>query len=170
MEIYSFNNKKPIVASSAYIQAGAKLEGEIMVEDYVSIWYNATIRGDLTGITLKKGCNIQELTSIHSDPTFEVIVGENTTIGHNCIIHGSKIGNNTLIGMGSILLNGCEIGDNCLVAAGSLLTQNSKFPAKSLIMGSPAKVIRELKTDEIATIIENGQHYAELAQKHKKEE
>ncbi len=170
MKSYGFKDVKPMIAKSAYLQAGVKIEGDVIIEDDVSIWYNATIRGDLSKIILKKGCNVQELTSIHSDPPFDVVIGENTTIGHNCVIHGAKIGSNTLIGMGAILLNGCEIGDNCLVAAGSLITQNTKFPAGSMIMGSPAKLVRELRVEEIQTVIENGKHYLELAKEHQKEE
>ena len=169
-KIYSFRGIEPKIGEKVYIQDGVKIVGDVIVEDYVNIWFNSTIRGDLTNITLKKHCNIQELTSIHSDPPFDVVIGENTTIGHNCIIHGAKIGDNVLVGMGSTLLNGCEIGDNCLIGAGSLITQNAKFEAGMLIMGRPAKAIREVTKEEIEHIKENGEHYSMLAQEYLKSE
>ncbi|MDL2212137.1 gamma carbonic anhydrase family protein [Erysipelotrichaceae bacterium OttesenSCG-928-M19] len=169
MKLYEFSGKKPQIANSAYIQDGVKIVGDVKIEELVNIWFNSTIRGDLSSILLKKGCNIQELTVIHSDAPYDVIVGENTTIGHNCIIHGAKVGDNVLVGMGSTLLNGCEIGDNCLIGAGSLVLQNAKFEPNTLIMGRPAKAIREVSSEEIQKTIANGKHYAELGQRYKKE-
>ncbi|MDF9867764.1 carbonic anhydrase/acetyltransferase-like protein (isoleucine patch superfamily) [Bacilli bacterium PM5-3] len=168
MNLYKYQDKYPEVASSAYIQDGVRIVGDVVIEDCVSIWFNSTIRGDMSNILLKKGCNIQELTSIHSDAPYDVVVGENTTIGHNCIIHGAKIGNNSMIGMGSTLLNGCEIGENCLVGAGSLVTQNAKFEDDMLIVGRPAKAIRKVSEDDLKYIKENGEHYCALGQEYLK--
>lgn len=168
MKLYEFDGKTPKVADKAYIQDGVKIVGDVVIEDYVSVWFNSTIRGDLTPITIKKHSNIQELTTIHSDAPFDVIIGENVTIGHNCVIHGAVIGNNVLVGMGSTLLNGCRIGDDCLIGAGSLITQNAEFESGMLIMGRPAKAIRPLKTEELELIKENASEYSKLAQKYKK--
>ena len=166
MKLYKFRDKYPVIAKSAYIQDGVKILGDVVVEDGVGIWFNSTIRGDMSKITIKKNSNIQELTTIHSDAPHDVIIGEGTTIGHNCIIHGAKIGDNVVIGMGSTLLNGSEIGANCLVGAGSLITQNAKFESGMLIVGRPAKVIRELNEKELEYIKKNGEHYCQLAQEY----
>ncbi|MDR3215211.1 MAG: gamma carbonic anhydrase family protein [Bacilli bacterium] len=162
-KIYEYLGKKPIIGHNVLIQDGAKIIGEVIIEDDVNIWYNAIIRGDLDKITLKKGCNVQENTTIHNDPSHEVSIGINSTIGHNCVIHGAIIGDNTVIGMGSILLNGAHVGNNCLVGANSLLTGNFTSEDGMLIMGSPAKVIRALNEKDLAYINSNGYHYQELA-------
>jgi len=166
MKLYKFRDKYPIISRDAYIQDGVKITGDVEIEAGASVWYNATLRGDVCKITLKKNCNVQELTSIHGDPTFDVVIGENTTIGHNCIIHGAKIGNNCVIGMGSTLLNGAVVPDNCLVGAGSLITQGAEFEEGMLIVGRPAKAIRSISEEDAKYIKKNGEIYAALAQEY----
>ncbi len=170
MELYKYKDKYPEVARSAYIQEGVKICGDVVIEDDVNIWFNSTIRADLNKVVLKKGCNIQELTTIHVDYDFSTTIGENTTIGHNCIIHGATIGNNVVIGMGAIILNGAIISDGCLVGAGSLITQNASFEPETLIIGSPAKAIRLIKENEKEYIIKNGVEYVALAKEYKQDE
>lgn len=170
MKLYEFDGYMPEIADKAYIQDGVKITGEVKIEDYVSVWYNSTIRGDLTSIIIKKHSNVQELTTIHSDAPYDVVIGENVTIGHNSIIHGAVIGDNVLIGMGSTLLNGCKIGNNSLVGAGSLVTQNAEFEDGMLIMGRPAKAIRPLKEEELESVKKNASEYSKLAQKYKNSE
>lgn len=168
--LYKYRNKYPQINEGAYLQEGVKICGDVIIEDEVSVWFNSTIRGDINQIVLKKGCNIQELTTIHVDHNFSTIIGENTSIGHNCIIHGASIGKNTVIGMGSIILNGATIPDDSLVGAGSLVTQNAKFEPGMLIMGSPAKAIRPLKEEEKEYLIRNGKEYIALAKEYKNDE
>lgn len=170
MELYKYRNKYPQVNKNAYIQDGVKICGDVIIEEDVSIWFNTTIRGDINSITLKKGCNVQELSTIHVDFNHPTIIGEDTTIGHNCIIHGATIGNNVMIGMGAIVLNGANIPDGCLVGAGSLVTQNSTFEKDSLIIGSPAKAIRKVKDNEIDYIRRNAIEYINLSKEYKNEE
>lgn len=168
MELFKYRDFYPEVSAEAYIQDGVKICGDVKIEGKVSVWYNCTIRADLAPVVLKEGCNVQELSTIHTDHNYPTTIGKNTTIGHNCIIHGATIGNDALIGMGAIILNGAEIGDNCLVGAGSLVTQGSKFEAGSLIMGSPAKVIRKIKDSELKYIKQNALEYIELSQEYLK--
>lgn len=165
--IKRFEDKVPVVSEKAYIQEGVKIVGDVIIEDNVSIWYNSTIRADIDLIHIKEGSNIQELTSIHNDVGFPVIIGKNVTVGHGCIIHGAKIGDNCLIGMGTTILNGTKIANNCLVGAGSLVTQNSVFEEENmLILGSPARAIRPLKESEIAYIRENAEEYQETIKRY----
>lgn len=170
MKLYKYRDKYPHIATSAYIQEGVKICGNVIIEEDVNIWFNSTIRADINSITLKKGCNVQELSTIHVDATFPTIIGENTTIGHNCIIHGANIGNNVMIGMGSIVLNGANIPEGCFVGAGSLVTQNASFEPNTLIIGSPAKAIRKVKDIEREYIRKNALEYIELAKEYKNEE
>lgn len=165
--IRSFENKKPNISDQAYIQEGVKIIGEVVIEKNVSVWYNSTLRADLDLIHIKEGSNVQELTTIHNDKGFPVIIGSNVTIGHGCVIHGAIIGDNCLIGMGTTILNGAKIANNCLVGAGSLVSPNSKFEDEyMLIMGSPAKVARPLKESEIEYLKQNALNYQEMAQRH----
>lgn len=168
MELFKFRNKFPEISEGAYIQEGVKICGDVKIETKVSIWYNCTIRADLAPVVLKEGCNVQELSTIHTDHNYPTTIGSNTTIGHNCIIHGATIGNDALIGMGAIILNGAKIGDNCLVGAGSLVTQGSEFEDGMLIMGSPAKAIRKIKDSELKYIKQNAREYVELSQEYLK--
>lgn len=166
MNLYKYKDFYPKLGSNILIQEGSRIQGNVTIEDNVSIWFNTTIRADVCSVTIKKNSNIQELTTIHGDVNANVLIGTNVTIGHNCIIHGCEIGDNSLIGMGSILLNNCKIGKNCLVGAGSLVTQKSVFEEGSLIMGSPAKLIRKLSDEEILTLKEHSDNYLLLAHEH----
>ena len=134
---------------TTFIGQGAVIVGDVTLAAETSVWFNATLRGDSTPITIGRRTNIQEGAILHADPGYPAIVGEGVTIGHGAVVHGATIGNNTLVGMRSVLLNGVVVGENCLIGATSLLTQGKVFPPGSLIMGSPAKVIRELTPEEI---------------------
>lgn len=165
--IKEINNKKPKIYESCFIAETASVVGDIIIEDNTSVWYGVCIRSDMDKTLIGKNTNIQENTTLHNDFGIPTIIGDNVTIGHNCVIHGCNIKSNTLIGMGSIILNGAEIGENTIIGAGSLVTQNKKIPSGVLCMGSPAKVIRELTKEEIASISESAKHYIEMAEMHK---
>lgn len=165
--LFKYKNKKPIVDPSSFIAPGVKLVGDIELKENVSIWYNTSLRADLNKIVIGVGSNIQENSALHVDTNQPLIIGDNVTIGHNATIHGCEIKDNCLIGMGAILLNGSVINQNSMVAAGSLVTENKEFPPKSLIMGSPAKVVRKLTEQEIKQITESANHYIKLANDHK---
>ena len=143
------------------------ITGEVSLSEDVSIWHNAVLRGDEGYITIGSRTNIQDLVMIHTGiPDYSVTIGQNTTIGHSAIIHGCTIGDECMIGMGAIIMNGAKIGNQCIVAAGSIVTEHKTFPEKSLILGSPAKVIRALTDDEIQKIRDNAEAYVTSARKH----
>ena len=143
------------------------ITGEVNLSEDVSIWHNAVLRGDEGSITIGSRTNIQDLVMIHTGmPDYSVIIGHDTTIGHSAIIHGCTIGDECMIGMGSIIMNGAKIGNQCIVAAGSIVTEHKTFPEKSLILGSPAKLLRTLTDDEIQKIRDNAEAYVTSARKH----
>lgn len=165
--LYKYKNIKPEVDETSFIAPGAKLIGNVELKENTSIWYNTVLRSDLNKTTLGKGTNIQENSALHVDTDEPLNIGDYVTVGHNATIHGCTIKDNCLIGMGAIILNGAVINKNSIVAAGSLVTENAEFPPGSLIMGTPAKVIRDLTKDEIEEIQESADHYISLAKEHK---
>lgn len=142
---------------------GARLVGNVKLSDEVSIWYNAVLRGDLEPISIGKRSNVQDNCTVHVSEGKPVSIGSNVSVGHNAIIHGCTIEDDVLIGMGAIILNGAHIEKNCLVGAGALVTENKRFPSGSLIIGSPAKAVRQLTEDEIKSIKSNADEYVNLA-------
>ncbi|OED30617.1 gamma carbonic anhydrase family protein [Methanosphaera sp. WGK6] len=145
------------------IYEGAKLVGDVTLKNNVSIWYNAVIRGDLEPIDIDENSNVQDNCVVHVSKDHPVKIGKNVSIGHGSIIHGCTIDDNALIGMGAIILNGAHITKNCLVGAGALVTENKTFPEGSLIIGSPAKAVRQLTEEEIKGNLENAEEYVNLA-------
>ena len=150
---------------SYYIAEGAVVKGQVSLGDGASVWYNATVRGDSEPIEIGKNSNIQDNAVVHVDLSHKVVIGENVTIGHSAIIHGCTIGDNTLIGMGAIILNGAKIGRDCIIGAGALVTQGTEIPDGSLAFGNPAKIRRLLTDQEIADNHRNAMHYVEIAGK-----
>ena len=148
-----------------YIAPGAVVLGDIELAEDCSIWYNAVVRADRAPIRIGRGSNVQDNCVVHVDTGYPVTIGEGVTIGHGAIVHGCSIGNNTLIGMGAILLNGCQIGSNCMIGAGALVTQNAVIPDNSLVVGNPGKIRREVTPEEAAGIRENAAHYLEEARR-----
>lgn len=146
---------------SVFIGRGAVIVGDVMLEANSSVWFNATLRGDTTPIQVGAGTNIQEGSILHADPDFPTVLGVGVTIGHGAVIHGAKVGDNTLIGIRAVLLNGVTVGENCIVGANSLLTQGKVFPPGSLIMGTPAKVIRPLRPEEVEANRATAERYME---------
>ena len=146
-----------------FIAPGAVVLGDVTLGEGVGIWYNATVRGDRASIVIGNCSNIQDNSVVHVDADHHVVIGNNVTIGHGAIIHGCEIGDNTLVGMGAIIMNGAQIGKNCIVAAGALVTQNTQVPDNSLIMGNPAKVKREVTEAEVAGNLKNAASYVEEA-------
>ncbi|MEM7546845.1 MAG: gamma carbonic anhydrase family protein [Pseudomonadota bacterium] len=142
-----------------WIAPGAHVMGAVIVGRGVSVWFNAVIRGDNDPITIGENTNIQDGTVMHSDPGSPLTIGAGCTIGHNAIIHGCTIGDNSLIGMGATVLNGAKIGKNCLVGANALVTEGKEFPDGSLIVGSPAKAVKELPAAAIQGLQASALHY-----------
>ena len=151
---------QPQVGRDCFIAPSGYLIGDVTLGDRCSVWFNVTLRGDVMPIRVGNEVNIQDGCTLHG--TFDkcgVEIGDRATIGHNAIVHGCQIGREALIGMGAIVMDLAEIGDHCIVGAGSLVTQGSKFPARSLIMGHPAKRIRDLTDDEVASLSQSADNY-----------
>ena len=143
----------PVIGEGVYIAKSADIIGEVEIADDASIWFNVVLRGDVEKISIGKGSNVQDGTVIHTTlDKYPTVIGDNVTIGHNAMLHGCKVNDNVLIGIGSIVLDNSEIGENSIVAAGSLVPPGKKFPPCSLIMGSPAKVVKTLGEEDIAGI------------------
>lgn len=164
--LIEFNGKKPDIEKAAFVADTAVLIGDVRLEEGASVWYGAVLRGDDDTITVGKHSNVQDNTVVHVDPGMPVTIGEYVTIGHQCIIHGCTIGDDCLIGMGSIVMNEARIGKHCLVGAGALVTERKEFPDGSLIIGSPAKVKSEVTEDDRKLIRESAMHYVTEAQKY----
>lgn len=163
--IINFMDKKPTVEEDVYISETSVIIGDVTLKKNTNVWFGAVLRGDVDSIIIGENTNIQENTIIHVDQNEHVEVGNGCTIGHGAIIHGCQIGNNTLIGMGAIILNGAKIGNNTIVGAGSLVTQNKKFEDGVLIIGNPAKVVRNLTEEEIKNNKKSCLEYVELSKK-----
>jgi carbonic anhydrase/acetyltransferase-like protein (isoleucine patch superfamily) len=152
MPLYALSGKQPTVPDNGFIAPGAHVVGDVQLGARVGVWFGAVIRGDNEPIVIGEDTNIQDGAILHSDPGFPLIIGAKVTIGHRAIVHGCRIGDGTLIGMGAIILNNAVIGRNCLVGAGALVTEGKSFPDGSLIVGSPAKVVRELDASAIEAL------------------
>ncbi len=157
--LIEFKGKKPILGERVFIAEGAKVIGDVEIGDDSSVFYNAVIRADLAEIRIGKRTNIQDNVTVHLSTGVGVHVGDDVTVGHNAILHACDVDNHVLIGMGAILMDGAHIKSDCVVAAGAVVTQNKEFPERSLIVGAPAHVVRELTEDEIRKFHENAEHY-----------
>ena len=146
-----------------YIADGAVVKGRVSIGEDSGVWYNATVRGDLEPIAIGAGSNVQDNAVVHVDPGFPVSIGDRVTIGHGAIIHGCTIGDDCLIGMGAIILNGAVIGKGSIVGAGALVTQNVQIPEGSMVYGSPAKVVRQVRPQELEASRKNAREYVQLA-------
>ena len=166
--IKAFEGIMPVIDETALIADGTQIIGKVIIKKNASIWYNSVVRGDVNTITIGENSNIQDCSAVHCDSNFPTIIGDNVTIGHNVIVHGCIIDEFCIIGMGSTILDGAKIGKNCMVGANSLVTQNKVFPDGVLIIGSPAKVIRQLTTEEIEGIRTSAAGYVKLKNRHMK--
>lgn len=162
--VHAIHDLVPKIHPSVFIAWNAEVAGRVNLAKDVSIWFSVTIRADTAPIDIGEGSNIQDGSVVHVDTNAPTFIGWNVTVGHRAIIHSCMIDDGALIGMGAIILNGAEIGAESIVGAGALVTQGKKFPPRSLILGSPAKLIRELTAEEISDIRQNVEHYKELAQ------
>ena len=161
MALYAYKGKRPQVAQSAWVAPSADVVGEVILGEEVNIWFGAVIRGDNTPIPIGARSNVQEGAMLHSDPHAPLSVGEECTIGHHAILHGCTIKDRVLIGMGAIVLNNAVIEEGCIVGAGALVTEGKTFPAGSLIVGSPARAVRELDETALAGLRISAAHYVE---------
>ena len=163
--IKSFCGIEPQIEESVYVSESADIIGKVKIGKNSSVWYNAVVRGDDEEIVIGENTNIQDGSVLHGEE--KTIIGNNVTVGHRAIVHGAKIGDNSLVGMGAIVLDGAEIGAYCLVGAGALVTSNKKFEDGMLILGSPAKAIRPLTAEEKKDLDKSAALYVKTAKEHK---
>jgi len=159
MTIYQYKDKKPQIHDTAFVAAEATVIGDVILEKDTSVWPGVVIRGDNEPITVGEGSNVQEGTVMHTDMGCPLTLAKNVTVGHQAMLHGCTIGENSLIGIQAVILNRAVIGKNCLVGAGSVVTEGKVFPDNSLILGSPAKVVRELSPEAIEGLKASAKSY-----------
>jgi len=169
MAIYELNQVSPTMSESAWVADSAQVMGRVDLAAHSSVWFGAVIRGDTESIHIGEGSNIQDGSVLHADIGQPIRVGKHVTVGHKVMLHGCIIGDESLIGIGAIVLNGAKIGKNCLVGAGSLVTEGKEFPDGSMIMGTPAKVVRSLSPEQIQGLRMSAKHYIENAERYRSE-
>jgi len=147
-QLDTFLRKKPVLGKDVYIAKGAVVLGDVTIGDRSSVWYNAVVRGDINRIVIGHSSNIQDNAVIHLADDYPCLIGDYVTVGHSAIVHACTIGNECLVGMGAVVLDGAEIGDQCLIGAKALVVGGMKVPPGSLVLGSPAKIVKQLSPKE----------------------
>ena len=167
MAIYELDGVAPQVAASAWVADSAQVMGNVVLGEDASVWFGTVVRGDTESITIGAGSNIQDASVLHADFGKPLVVGERVTVGHQVMLHGCTIGDESLIGIGAVVLNGAKIGKNCLVGAGALVTEGKVFADGSMIVGAPARVVRQLTPEQIEGLRRSAQHYIDNARRFK---
>jgi carbonic anhydrase/acetyltransferase-like protein (isoleucine patch superfamily) len=163
MPVLNYKNFTPVLVEGVYISPGSFVIGRVKIGARSSLWFGAVARGDLDQITIGEECNLQDNVTVHVDEGVPTTIGNRVTVGHNVVLHGCTIEDEALIGMGSVILNGAVIGRDCMVAAGSLVTPNTVIPPRSLVMGSPARVVRELNENQLPSVDAMYRRYLSLS-------
>lgn len=167
MALYQLDDLAPKLHETAWVADNAQVMGNVLLAEESSVWFGVVIRGDTETISVGRGSNVQDNSVLHADIGMPLTIGENVTVGHQVMLHGCTIGDGSLIGIQAVVLNGAKIGKNCLVGAGSLVTEGKEFPDGSMILGSPAKVVRQLTPEQIEGLKMSAQHYVENARRYK---
>ncbi|WP_374521230.1 gamma carbonic anhydrase family protein [Hydrogenophaga sp.] len=165
MAIYALDGLTPQVADTAWVADNAQVMGEVTLAADSSVWFGVTVRGDTDAIHIGEGSNIQDGSVLHADHGMPLTIGRHVTVGHQVMLHGCTIGDESLIGIGAVVLNGAKIGKHCLVGAGALVTEGKEFPDGSMILGSPARVVKTLSPEQIEGLRESAQHYIDNARR-----
>ncbi len=164
--LYSLDGREVNIAGPrVWVAPDATVLGKVTLHEGATVWFGAVLRGDTEEITIGPDTNVQDLSVVHTDIGFPTTLGRGVTVGHRVVIHGCTIGDYSLIGINSVVLNGAKIGNECLVGAHSLVTEGKSFPDRSLIMGSPAKVVRQLTDAEVENIRNSAAHYSQNGQR-----
>ncbi|HET9578905.1 MAG TPA: gamma carbonic anhydrase family protein [Usitatibacter sp.] len=166
--IYQLDDRKPVFRGDYFVAQNAAVIGSVVFENNASVWYNVTIRGDNDVITLGENVNVQDGSVLHTDGGVPLVLERNVSIGHLVMLHGCTIRENSLIGIGAIILNKAVIGKNCIIGAGSLITEGKEIPDGSLVMGAPGKVVRSLTPEQVAMNTWIANHYVERSAKYRK--
>ncbi len=165
MPIYSLDGVRPDIADNAYVAPSAQIIGNVKMADHSSVWFGAVIRGDNDLIEIGARTNIQDNSVLHTDPGIPLIIGDGVIVGHRVMLHGCKIGENTLIGIGATILNGAEIGKNCIIGAHSLITEGKVIPDGSMVVGSPGRIIKSLTEQHFQMLRINSEVYVANAKR-----
>jgi carbonic anhydrase/acetyltransferase-like protein (isoleucine patch superfamily) len=163
MTVYRLALHRPQIAASAWVAPGAHVLGRVELAEGVGIWFGAVLRGDNEPIRIGEGSNVQENAVLHTDPGHPLLIGAGVTVGHQVMLHGCTIGDGSLIGIQAIVLNGARIGRECLIGAGALVPEGREIPDRSLVLGTPGKVVRQLTDEDVARIREGSARYRERA-------
>ena len=166
MALYQLDEHVPRLAAGAWVADSAQVIGNVELAEDANVWFGAILRGDTELLTIGRGSNVQDGSVLHADIGFPVTLGENVTVGHQVMLHGCTVGDGSLIGIQAVVLNGARIGRHCLVGAGALVTEGKEFPDGSVIIGSPAKVVRQLTPEQIAGLRRSAEHYVANAKRY----
>ena len=167
MAVYQLDSVSPTIAATAWVADSAQVIGNVELAEGASVWFGAVLRGDNEPLRIGRNSNIQDGCVVHSDEGFPLTLGDNVTVGHQVMLHGCTVGDGSLIGIKAVVLNGARIGRNCLVGAGALVTEGKEFPDGSMILGAPAKVVRQLTPEQIAGLAEGAAHYVANARRYR---
>ena len=167
MALYQLDEDRPQLAEGAWVADSAQVIGRVELAEDASVWFGAILRGDTELLRVGKGSNVQDGSVLHADPGYPLVLGEHVTVGHQVMLHGCSVGDGSLIGIHAVVLNGARIGRNCLVGAGALVTEGKEFPDGSMILGAPAKVVRQLTPEQIAALPRSAEHYVQNAKRFK---
>jgi carbonic anhydrase/acetyltransferase-like protein (isoleucine patch superfamily) len=165
MAVYEIDGVVPEIADSAWIADSAQVIGRVTIGEHASVWFGVVARGDSDLIQIGARSNIQDGSVLHADAGVPLHIGENVSVGHKVMLHGCTIGDGSLVGIGAVVLNGAKIGRNCLVGAGALVTEGKEFADGSMILGSPARVVKELSVQQIEGLQRIAQHYVDNAER-----
>ena len=167
MPLLAFNGVTPTLAPDVFVAPGAMVIGDVTIGEGSSVWYNAVLRGDIAPIRIGKGSNVQDGAVLHVDEGVPCVLGDEVVIGHGAVVHSATVGNGAMVAMHATLLSHAKIGDECIVGANALVAEGKEFPARSLIVGVPGKVLRDVTNEQAEAIRENARRYAAYAQKHR---
>jgi carbonic anhydrase/acetyltransferase-like protein (isoleucine patch superfamily) len=167
--IYALGTRRPSIHSSCFVAADAQVIGSVALERDARVWFSVVLRGDNELITIGPESNVQDASVIHTDAGIAVNVGRGVTIGHRVMLHGCEVGDYSLIGIGAIVLNNAKIGSHCLIGAGTLITEGKRIPDRSLVIGSPGRVIRTLTDADVLMLEASAAHYVENAKRYRAE-
>ena len=167
MAIYHLAGRSPLIDPTAWIAPNATVIGDVRLAAGASIWWNAVLRGDNDTIAIGENTNVQDGSVLHTDEGVPLNLGRDVTVGHMVMLHGCTIGDGSLIGIGAIVLNRAVIGANCLIGANSLIPEGKVIPARSLVLGSPGKVVRELGDEEVARLLAGAGHYVDNGRRYR---
>ena len=167
MPLLAFNGVTPTLAPDVFVAPGAMVIGDVTIGEGSSVWYNAVLRGDIAPIRIGKGSNVQDGAVLHVDEGVPCVLGDGVVIGHGAVVHSATVGNGAMVAMHATLLSNAKIGDECIVGANALVAEGKEFPARSLIVGVPGKVLRDVTNEQAEAIRENARRYAAYAQKHR---